>query len=110
MGFIALRGPFLEASYLFLEQNALQRPAVCSIQAYRSITLKYKIAAPVAPYYNTCNYKVKLYSSIATVYAYTVGVHGRYYIILYIEVHVRAPRTVVRGQARAVATPARLSV
>ena len=95
MGFIALRGPFLEASYLFLEQNALQRPAVCSIQAYRSITLKYKIAAPVAPYYNTCNYMVKLYSSIATVYAYTVGVGAiiLFYISRYMYVHHVRRRT-----------------
>ena len=37
MGFIALRGPFGGASYLFLKQNAGQRPVVCSIQTYRTV-------------------------------------------------------------------------
>ena len=31
-----LRSPFLGASYLFLEQNALERPPVCFAQAYRN--------------------------------------------------------------------------
>ena len=34
MSFIALRGPFLGASYLFLKQNALERPLFCFAQTY----------------------------------------------------------------------------
>ena len=33
---MALRSPFLGASYLFLKQNAGERPAVCFAQAHRS--------------------------------------------------------------------------